>query len=453
MPHVLVIGGSDAGVMASLRARELDPSADVTMVLADAYPNFSICGIPFYLSGETPDWHDLAHRTREDIEAAGIDVRTDTRALEIDTASKNVLLSDADGEDWVAYDRLVIGTGAVPVEPPLPGIGLEGVHLLHTMSDTFALEESLRHADRAVIVGGGYIGLEMADALTQRRIEVTLLEQASEVMTTVDLELGSLVGEELRRHGVDVRTSALVERIDREGGGLTISGRGFAPVTGDVVIVVVSVRPDSLLARRAGLPLGMRDAIVVDRCMRTAAPDVLAAGDCVETWHRLLSKPTYMPLGTTAHKQGRIAGENAVGGDRRFEGSLGTQVVKVFDLAVARTGLRSVEATREGIGSVTTQTRTFDHKAYYPGATPMEIRMTGGRDGRLLGAQIVGDHRGQVAKRIDIVATALAAGLNVDQLSDLDLSYTPPLSSPWDPVQMAGQDWVRGVTHVEPPSA
>jgi NADPH-dependent 2,4-dienoyl-CoA reductase/sulfur reductase-like enzyme len=178
--------------------------------------------------------------------------------------------------------------------------------------------------------------------------------------------------------------------------------------------------------------------------MRTTIPDVYAAGECVETWHRLLGRPAYMPLGTTAHKQGRIAGENAVGGDREFQGSLGTQVVKVFDLAIARTGLRDSDATAAGLDPFTTQFETWDHKVYYPGATRLTIRTTGNRpDGRLLGAQIVGHHQGQIAKRIDILATALHEHMRIEQLDDLDLSYTPPLSSPWDPVQMAAHDWVK----------
>jgi NADPH-dependent 2,4-dienoyl-CoA reductase/sulfur reductase-like enzyme len=455
VPHLLVIGGSDAGISASLRARELDPSTDVTMVVADAYPNFSICGIPFYLSGETPDWRDLAHRTLEEIEASGLSLRLDTRAVRIDAGAKTVLLRTADGDEAVVgYDRLVIGTGAVPIEPPIEGIQGEGVHLLRTMNDTFALERRLEGARSAVIVGGGYIGLEMADALVQRGLEVTLLEQAPAVMTTVDEDLGALVGAELERHGVDLHTSSLVRRIQRTDGRLIVSGDGFDDASADAVLMVVSVRPDVELAQDAGVSLGVRGAIAVDRQMRTDLPDVFAAGDCVETWHRLLGAATYMPLGTTAHKQGRIAGENAVGGEREFQGSLGTQVVKVFDLAIARTGLRDRDASDAGMDPVTTSFETWDHKVYYPGATRITIRMTGDRDGRLLGAQIVGDHRGQIAKRIDVVAAALYAGSSVEGVSDLDLSYTPPLSSPWDPVQMAAQHWVREVatTAAEPTS-
>ncbi len=444
MSHLLVIGGSDAGISASLRARELDPSTDVTMVVADAYPNFSICGIPFYLSGETPDWHQLAHRTREEIEATGLTLRLDTEAIAIDTSEKTVTLRGPTGQqERCPYDRLAVATGAVPIRPPIQGIDQDGVHLLHSMDDTFALHDRLERSHSAVIVGAGYIGLEMADALTHRGIHVTLLEQAATVMTTVDAELGTLIRDELTGRGVEVHTNALVQRINHDRDQLTVAGDGFDPTQADVVLVVVSVRPDTRLACDTGIDLGLRNAIRVDGHMRTNIPDVYAAGDCVETWHRLLEQPAYMPLGTTAHKQGRIAGENAVGGDREYQGSLGTQVVKVFDLAIARTGLRDTDATAAGLTPLTTQLETWDHKAYYPGATRMTTRTTGNQpDGRLLGAQIVGHHQGQIAKRIDILATALHNNMLIEQLDDLDLSYTPPLSSPWDPVQMAAQDWV-----------
>jgi len=445
MTHVLVIGGSDAGISASLRAREVDPSADVTMVVADAYPNFSICGIPFYLSGETPDWRDLAHRTRDEIEASGLTLLLDTRATSIDPSSRNVSLTGPDGvERTVSYDRLVVGTGATPIRPPIAGLDSDGVYLLHTMDDTFAVHERLETSSSAVIVGAGYIGLEMADALTHRGMSVTVLEQAPTVMTTVDADLGATIRTALETRGVRVVTGALVREISGSGGTLSVSGDGFEPVIADVVLVVVSVRPDTSLARDAGIELGVRDAIRVDRHMRTNAPDVFAAGDCVETWLRLLRRPAYMPLGTTSHKQGRVAGENAVGGHREFQGSLGTQVVKVFDLAIARTGLRDADARDAGFDPLTVELAAWDHKVYYPGATRMTVRVTGDRrDGRLLGAQIVGHFQGQVAKRVDVFAAALHHGMAVDELSDLDLSYTPPLSSPWDPVQMGAQEWVR----------
>jgi NADPH-dependent 2,4-dienoyl-CoA reductase/sulfur reductase-like enzyme len=320
------------------------------------------------------------------------------------------------------------------------------VYVLHTMGDTFALHQALTAGARsAVIVGGGYIGLEMAEAFTARGLDVTLVEQAPAVMPTVDIELGRLLGEELRRHGVQVVNDVTVKAIHHAaGGGLVVAGEPDFAAAADLVLVVVGVRPDTELAVAAGVQTGVRGALRVDRRMRTNLPEILAAGDCVETYHRLLNRPAYLPLGTTAHKQGRVAGETAVGGDREFAGSLGTQVVKVFELAVARTGLRDQEAQAAGFEPLTVGSTQFDHKAYYPGAHQLHIRITGDRaSGQLLGAQLVGDHRAEVAKRIDIPAGALFHHMTVDGLSDLDLSYTPPFGSPWDAIQLAAQDWVR----------
>ena len=299
-------------------------------------------------------------------------------------------------------------------------------------------------------MGGGYVGLEMAEGLTTRGIEVTQVEMLPEVLPTVDRELGGIVHAELTRHGVTVHTSTTVTRIGRvDDQKNTLHVEGLTaekqPITWDVelVLVVVGVRPDTDLLLSAGVTAGPRGAVVVDETMATGLAHVWAAGDCVVTHHRLLGV-TYLPLGTTAHKQGRVAGENALGGAARFAGSLGTQVVKVFDLVAARTGLREHEAHGAGFEPVTTQTAPDDHKAYYPGARPIAIRVTGdNRTGLLLGAQLVGPRGAEVAKRVDTYATALFHRMTVDDLSELDLSYTPPLGSPWDAVQMAAQSWVR----------
>jgi NADPH-dependent 2,4-dienoyl-CoA reductase/sulfur reductase-like enzyme len=323
------------------------------------------------------------------------------------------------------------------------------VHLLHSMGDTFAVMRTLeeRQPATAAIVGAGYIGLEMAEALTARGMAVTLIEQLEEVLPTVDPELGALVHGQLVEHGVDARTGTAVRRIERAAGGLTIvgstvSGHEVAFPT-DMVLVVVGVRPDTELAAAAGAKLGLRSAIDVDPSMRTNLPDVFAAGDCVVTHHRLLGK-TYLPLGTTAHKQGRVAGENALGGDREFAGSLGTQVVKIFDTVAARTGLKDVEAIPAAFDPLTVEFEGDDHKAYYPGSHLVRLRYTGDRStGRLLGVQLFGHRHAEVAKRVDIASAAIFAGLSVDAVSDLDLSYTPPLGSPWDVVQAGAQAWVR----------
>jgi NADPH-dependent 2,4-dienoyl-CoA reductase/sulfur reductase-like enzyme len=461
--HLVMIGGSDAGISAALRARELDPSADVTVVVADSYPNFSICGIPYYVSGEVTHWRKLAHRTVADLEATGMVLRLDTTAQRIDVAGRKLQVSGPGGADeLISYDKLIIGTGAVPVRPPIAGLAGpdalgpdDGVHVLHTMGDTFAVMRTLEQTSvaSAVIVGAGYVGLEMADALIARGLAVTQIEQLPEVLPTVDAELGALVHAELAAQGVEVLARTTATKISKAQSASparlrveaqTASGETVERMA-DLVLVVTGVRPDTGLAAAAGVSLGVRGAIQVDPAMQTGLPDVLAAGDCVVTHHRLLGQ-TYLPLGTTAHKQGRVAGENALGGSRQFAGSLGTQVVKIFDQAAARTGLRHDEAAAAGFDPITVQSEADDHKAYYPRSHRITMRVTGDRrTGQLLGMQLFGHKHAEIAKRIDIAATAIFHHMTVEDTSDLDLSYTPPLGSPWEAVQMAAQNWDREV--------
>ena len=451
--RLLVVGGSDAGIQAGLRALERDPAVQVTVLLADRYPNYSICGIPYHVAGEVPDWHELAHRSHADLQAAGLDLRLEHRAVRIDPAARQVDCLDAAGATRrFGYDQLVVAAGALPASPPIVGLDslgpADGVHTLHTIGDTLALTASLtRHQARhVVIVGAGYIGMEMAEALRGRGLDVTLLERLGQVLpATLDPELASELEATLRRHDVAVHTNTTVQAITRAdaGAGLVVHGPAGARWPADVVLVVAGVRPDSHLAAQAGLRLGVAGAIWVDRHMRTSAPGVLAAGDCVVTYHRLLQADTYLPLGTTAHKQGRVAGETATGGTRAFAGSLGTQVVRVFDRVVAATGLRDPQAGAAGFDPLTFQAEAFDHKVYYPGATPLQVRLTGDRpSGRLLGAQLLGHLGAEVAKRIDILATAIAYRATVEELGELDLSYTPPLGSPWDALQHAAHAWL-----------
>jgi NADPH-dependent 2,4-dienoyl-CoA reductase/sulfur reductase-like enzyme len=430
----------------------------VTVVVADAYPNFSICGIPYYVSGEVTHWRNLAHRTIADLEDAGMALRLDTTARRIDVPGRKLLVTGPDGsEELVSYDELVIGTCAGPARPPIAGLDelgqADGVHLLHSMDDTFAVMRTLEEQSpaSAVIVGAGYIGLEMAEGLTARGLSVTQVEQLPEVLPTVDPSLGALVRAELEARGVTVLTGTTVKAVGRAPSSATgrlqveaVTADGKPDTrTADMILVVVGVRPETGLAAAAGASLGTRAAIAVDRGMRTGIPGVYAAGDCVITHHRLLGE-TYLPLGTTAHKQGRVAGENATGGHREFAGSLGTQVVKIFDHAAARTGLRDHEATAAGYDPVTVEWEADDHKAYYPGSHRIRMRFTGDRGtGRLLGVQLFGHKHAEVAKRIDIAAAAIFHGMTVDGVSDLDLSYTPPLGSPWDAVQAGAQAWTR----------
>ncbi len=441
--HFLIIGGSDAGISAGLRAHELDPACEITLVLADEYPNYSICGLPFFLSGETPDWHSLAHRN----EFPGIQLMPNHTAESIDPIGRVVTVRSAEGgHRELPYDKLLIATGARPVRPKIEGINLPGVFPLHTMGDSLALHRFLdEHKPKsAIIVGAGYIGLEMVDALTQRGVQVTVASRTEAILATLDPSYGRLVEAELQKHGVEVWNHVEVGSIRALGSQLTVSGTQSFTKTADLVLVAVGVQPNHELGAVAGIATGAKGALCVNRRMETNLPDIYAAGDCVETWHRLLRRYTYLPLGTTAHKQGRIAGENAVGGDREFAGSLGTQVVKLFDLVAARTGLRHEEASKASFDPFTADTTVWDHKAYYPGARELHLRVTGDRrTGLLLGAQLLGHADSEVSKRLDVFAAALYHEMQVEELNDLDLSYTPPLSSPWDPVQMAAQAWSK----------
>jgi NADPH-dependent 2,4-dienoyl-CoA reductase/sulfur reductase-like enzyme len=439
----VIIGGSDAGISAAPRARELDSSAHISVILADAFPNYSICGLPFYLSGETPDWRQLAHRT----EFEGIELLTNRTAHGFDPSNRTVTVTDTDGrEQTISYNALLIGTGARPVTPPVPGIDSPGVFPLHTMEDGFRVHRYLeeQQPQSAVIVGSGYIGLEMADALTHRGVKVTLIGRSKTVLPTVDANFGRIIEDTLRGHGVRVESNCEVHRIAEDQGRLLVYGSRDLAVSAELVLVGVGVESNAAIGKKAGLRTGVKGALSVSRRMQRDIAGVYAAGDCVETWHRLLGAPTYLPLGTTSHKQGRVAGENAMGGSREFQGSLGTQVVKVFDLAIARTGIPDGEARKAGFQSFTVESRHFDHKAYYPGAQQLCVSLTGDHQtGKLLGAQILGHWQSEVAKRIDVYATALFHGMDMEGVNDLDLSYTPPFSSPWDPVQMAAQAWSR----------
>ena len=467
--RLLIIGGSDAGIAAALRAREVNPEAHVTVVVADAYPNYSICGLPFYLSGEVEDCRDLAHRSAAEIEEQGIKVLTDHTAHKLNAEARTIEVEDSQGHvQELSYDRLVIGTGAEPANPDIPGLDLPGVYFLHSMHDSFRLQRHLtEHAPRtAVIVGGGYIGLEMADSLTLRGIQVTIMGRAESMLPTVEPALGREVEEVLRYHGVEVLAHTAAESIEQEDNRLFVSGsEGFHKST-DLVLIAAGVRPNATLAEGCGAQAGIQGAIRVNRRMETGIDGVYAAGDCVETYHRLLGRHDYLPLGTTAHKQGRIAGENAVAGGavasadrdganhenhREFAGSLGTQVVKVFELVIARTGLLEEEAREAGFDPLTTETKAYDHKQYYPGARKLRLRLTADRTtGRLLGAQIIGPWGAEIAKRVDVFATALYHEMRVEELNDLDLSYTPPVGAPWDAIQAAAQGWQRTVRELAP---
>ncbi len=444
---LLIVGGSDAGISAALRAKELDREIVPTVIVADEFPNFSICGLPYYISHEVADWGTLAHRTRQDIENAGIRLMLRCTASSVDTTTKQVTIADESGTtSRLDYDKLIVCTGALSQRPRMAGLDDPGVFFLRTLPDSFAIEEFLKRTvpKSAVIVGGGYIGMEMAEALTTRGIEVTVVEFTESVMTSIDADFSRPIRDALSGHGVVVHTGIGVESIATKGDRLVVKGANGFNLPTEMVLVAVGSMPDTALGRSIGIETGVRGALKVNPRMETNIPDVYAAGDCAETRHRILGKNTYIPLGTIAHKQGRIAGENALGGKIEFAGTLGTQSVKIFDKVVARTGLNEKEARDAGFAPVTADFETWDHKVYYPAASKLYIRVTADRTtGKLLGAQMIGAYGAEVSKRIDIFAAALCHRATVDEFMGYDLSYTPPLSSPWDPVQMAVQKLER----------
>lgn len=448
MPNYVIIGGSDAAISAALRIKELQPEASVQLFLKDHYPNYSICGIPFFISREVKDWHSLAHRTQTDIEAQGIELFLNETVQYINYKTKKVQTQRSE----YSYDKVLIATGAISSRPDIKGINLNGVFTLRWIEDMLKVDHYLQqhHPVRALIVGGGYIGMEMADALHKRGLQVTVIESSQTVLKTMDPALGQLIEQELNTQGIHILHNQRVLEIKRNHNELLVLTNHNQTVTTDLVLLATGATPQTQLLREEGIALGIQGAYKVDRQMKTNLPDVYAAGDCTETWHALLEQPVYLPLGSTAHKQGRIAAENMVDRPHAFVGSFGTQVVKIFNLIAGRTGLHDRDAEQYGVPCFTVASENWDHKMYYPGATPLYIRVSGNPQTRqLLGLQIVGNHQAEVAKRIDIAATALYNRLTVDQLNELDLSYTPPLSTPWDPVQMAAQAWIQAWRKLE----
>jgi NADPH-dependent 2,4-dienoyl-CoA reductase/sulfur reductase-like enzyme len=450
MRNIVIIGGSDAGISAALRIRELNPEIIPTLIVADSFPNFSICGLPYYLSREVARWENLAHRTREDIEKAGINLLLEHTAQAINPGTKQLQVADKTGAiQTIAYDKLIIGTGAVSWKPKISGIDNPGVFFLRWMADGFQIDEFLNNRSlktaktpmSALIIGAGYIGMEMAEALTKRGVKVNIVEFAESVMPSVDVDFGQKIEAILTGNGITVDHNIAIESIAKIGNQLIVKGTNHYEAAVDMVLVAAGSVPNTALGQTAGISTGIKGAFKINLKMETNISDVYAAGDCVETWHRILKRYSYLPLGTIAHKQGRIAGENALGGSKEFAGTVGTQSLKIFDRVMARTGLSEKEAAKAGFNPVSADFETWDHKVYYPPAEKLSFRVTADQETKkVLGAQIFGAYQTEVSKRIDIFAAAIFHEITVNEFSDYDLSYTPPLSSPWDPVQMAVQN-------------
>jgi NADPH-dependent 2,4-dienoyl-CoA reductase/sulfur reductase-like enzyme len=445
--RLIVVGGDAAGMAAASQARRRRDRADLEIVAFERghHTSYSACGIPYWISGTVESRDALVARDpatfRDDFD---IDVRLRHEVTAIDLDRREVVARDLErgGEVRERFDDLVYATGAVPTKPDWADDGVAGVFGVQTLDDGAALREWL-DADprprRAVVIGGGYIGVEMAEALIRRGLSVTLVEQADQPMSTVDPDMAALVADAMRGVGIDIRTGTEVTGLDERDGRVSAVVTAAGPIPADVVVLGLGVRPNVALATAAGLPLGPSGAIRVDRRMRVpGVPGVWAAGDCVETLHRVSGLPVHVPLGTHANKQGRVAGINLGGGYATFPGVIGTAVTKVCELEVGRTGLRERDAAASGFEFVSVVTESTNRAGYYPGARPMTVKLIAERPGgRLLGAQIVG--WSEAAKRIDALAVALWNGMTVDEMTGLDLGYAPPYAPVWDPVLIAAR--------------
>lgn len=455
--RLVVIGGDAAGMSAASQARRLRGPDELEIVAFERghFTSYSACGIPYWVGGDVPDRDRLIARTPEEHRERSIDLRMRTEVTEIDVAGARVRSRDlgSGDEQWTSYDRLVIATGARPVRPDLPGADAPGVHGVQTLDDGQALLDSLTAAEgrRAVVVGAGYIGVEMAEALINRGYEVTVVNRGKEPMSTLDPDMGRLVHTAMEGLGITMVDDAEVTAF------LTgAEGRVSAVVTedatypADVVVLGIGVRPETTLARAAGLPLGDHGGLLTDLAMRVRGHEnIWAGGDCVEVLDLVSGRERHIALGTHANKHGQVIGSNVAGGYATFPGVVGTAVSKVCDLEIARTGLREKDAHRAGLRFETVTIESTSRAGYYPNAALMTVKMLAEhRTGRLLGVQIVG--REGAAKRVDIAAVALTAGMTVEQMTMLDLGYAPPFSPVWDPVLVAARKAVAKVRRAGP---
>lgn len=446
--EIVVIGADAAGASAASGIkRGLKEDAHVLVLERQQWTSYAACGIPFWVSGEIPEMEALIARSPEKHRANGLDLRTGVEAINIDPQAQTVTARDLEsGEETVyPYDHLVIGTGAVPLRPPIPGIDLPGVHGVQTLDGGQAVLDSLElQPKRAVVIGAGYIGIEMAEAMCTREIPVTVLDMSPEPMSTLDPDMGALIHESMTARDIPYHGSEPVRSIEAGD-----DGRVVAVVTdrgrydADIVLLGMGVRPNSDLAQAAGLPVGDKGGILTDEHMRVQGWDnIWSGGDCVEVVDRITGRRMHVALGTHANKHGRVIGANVVaavkgeGKQLTFPGVVGTAVTKVCDLEISRVGLREAEAIELGFDAVAATVKSLTRAHYYPGGGRVNVKVIAERGtGRLLGVQIVGQPG--AGKRIDVAATAIWNEMTVEEVTSLDLAYAPPFSPVWDPVQVA----------------
>ncbi len=439
---VVIIGGVAGGATAAARLRRLDETAEIVVFERSGYVSYANCGLPYYIGGVIEDRADLTLQTPESFFArfrVDMRVRHEVTALHPDRKTVRVRNLETGEEFEEAYDKLLLSPGAQPAQPRLPGVGLERLFTLRTVEDTLRIKDYIdAHRPRsAVLAGGGFISLELAENLRELGMEVTIVQRPKQLMTPFDPDMAAFMHGEVRRHGVRLALGRTVEGFAERDGGVDVLLKDADPLHADMVVLAIGVAPDTALAKAAGLELGLKDSIAVNDRMETSVPDIYAVGDAVQVKHFVTGQDAVISLAGPANKQGRIAADNICGGDSRYQGSQGSSVIKVFGMTAAATGVNETAAKQAGLDADAVVLSPMSHAGYYPGGKLMTMKAVFEKGTfRLLGAQIVG-YEG-VDKRIDVLATAIRAGMTAVQLKDLDLAYAPPYSSAKDPVNMAG---------------
>ncbi len=443
MAKIVIVGGVAGGATTAARLRRMDEQAEILLFERGEYISYANCGLPYYIGEVITDRDRLFVQAPEGFAARfKIDVRIRSEVTSIDRKAKQVEVRDLETKKTYreSYDKLALSPGAEPVKPPIPGVDLEGIFTVRSVPDTDRIKEYIQRNEvrRALIVGAGFIGLEMAENLHRRGILVTIVEMAEQVMTPLDFEMAAEVHQHLKSKNVEFYLNEAVAAFEPSSGGLVVRLASGRELRVDLVILGVGVRPDSMLAREADLEIGERGGIKVDEFLQASDPDIYALGDAIEFPHPLLGKPMSIYLAGPANRQGRIVADNiALGNRRRYQGSIATAIAKVFDLTVAATGLSEKALRAEGLPFVSSITHSASHAGYYPGAQPTSLKIVfSPEDGRLFGAQIVG-YDG-VDKRVDMIAAVLKQGGTVYDLQEIEHAYAPPFSSAKDPVNIAG---------------
>ena len=439
---VVIIGGVAGGATAAARLRRLDEQAEIIVFERSGYVSYANCGLPYYIGGVIEDRSDLTLQTPESFFSrfrVSMKVRHEVTAIHPERKTVSVKNLETEEEFEESYDKLILSPGAKPTQPRLPGVGLEKLFTLRTVEDTLRVKDYINthHPRSAVLAGGGFISLELAENLRELGMEVTIVQRPRQLMNPFDPDMAAFIHAEVRKHGVRLALGHTVEGFEEKDGGVDVLLKDAPPLHADLVVLAIGVTPDTALAKEAGLELGLKGSIVVNDRMETSAPDIYAVGDAVQVRHFVTGQDAVISLAGPANKQGRIAADNICGGDSRYTGSQGSSVIKVFDLTAAATGVNETNAKKAGLDVDTVVLSPMSHAGYYPGGRVMTMKVVFEKETyRLLGAQIVG-YEG-VDKRIDVLATAIRAGLTAIQLKDLDLAYAPPYSSAKDPVNMAG---------------